>query len=251
MPPATPSTAVGGLGGKIIRDCGVFDLTVPIPQPAVTCTHVSETNNSDWTVLVTQLIRKIDAASNPCAGVTDYQIVDRADLDGDGTLDQIGLGGHTTRSYGSDVWTPATHPTLRVVGGCRLLTHPIELANGPWYGAVYGGAAEVDDQPGRDVIVGYTQGAHSAFYTMLRFRDGRRRVRRGASRGVGPLAIRVDVRPARVRWPGGGTARSPVGTNLDAGADPASDEGEDHPWHGSEFRAARRCCPPSSRRSRR
>jgi hypothetical protein len=51
---------VGGLGGKVVRDCGVLDVTVPKPQPMLMCTHVSETNNPDWLVLVTQLVGKID-----------------------------------------------------------------------------------------------------------------------------------------------------------------------------------------------
>lgn len=58
---------VGGVGGKVNRDCGVLDLTVPVPQVSLTCTHVSETNNPEWVVLVTQLIRKIDSGRSAVA----------------------------------------------------------------------------------------------------------------------------------------------------------------------------------------
>ena len=54
---------IGSLGGKIIRDCGVFDVTVTVfSQPELKCTHVSETNNPDWTIVVTGVIRTLDKA---------------------------------------------------------------------------------------------------------------------------------------------------------------------------------------------
>lgn len=60
---------VGGIGGEVVRDCGVLDVTstltgleaIPTLQPELRCSHVSETNNPDWLVLVTQLVRTLDA----------------------------------------------------------------------------------------------------------------------------------------------------------------------------------------------
>ena len=60
---------VRGLGGPSVRDCGVFDLTVLVRQYGVTCTHLSETNNPDWLIVVQQLIRTLDRTNDPLAAL--------------------------------------------------------------------------------------------------------------------------------------------------------------------------------------
>ena len=54
---------IGSIGGEVSRDCGVVDVTVPFPQPLLTCTHTSETNNPDWTILVTEVVHTLDTAA--------------------------------------------------------------------------------------------------------------------------------------------------------------------------------------------
>lgn len=72
----------GGLGGEVVRDCGVLDLTstltglmpIPVLQPELRCTHVTQTNNPDWTVLVTELVRAVDD-QRPRAAVTRQDVL--------------------------------------------------------------------------------------------------------------------------------------------------------------------------------
>jgi hypothetical protein len=106
------------------------------------------------------------AAAGPhgvCRGHAHCQVVARADVDGDHRADEIGfqkLRGHRTA-------------ILRVVTASGdELSRRVDVSE--WFGGGrWGGAAHVDGARGVELLVGSALGAHTPFYTMLTYRDGR------------------------------------------------------------------------------
>ena len=98
-----------------------------------------------------------------CHGHDHCHVVANADVDGDGQADAIGfqrLQGHKTA-------------VVRVLtaSGDRLARR-VDVRE--WFGGGrWGGAAHIDGQPGVELLVGSALGAHTPFYTMLTYRDGR------------------------------------------------------------------------------
>lgn len=106
-----------------------------------------------------------------CGGVSDCHVVGHADLDGDGTTDDIAVVGHADQPE-YDQWSSSNRPTLRVSTKAGIVTYPVPV-DGWAYRPLYGGAASVDGKPGKEVIVGHTAGEHSRYYTMLTMRNGK------------------------------------------------------------------------------
>jgi hypothetical protein len=146
--------------------------TATAERPANPRGSLTSTNGQPF-LLMSNSARAGTSRNNPCTGVADCRIVDRTDLDGDGRADQVGLVGHPTDRGTYHVWTRADRPRLRISVNGKLLTYDIQLAETEWYGNIFGGTAPVDSRPGREIIVGYQQGAHSRFYTMLNVSRGR------------------------------------------------------------------------------
>jgi hypothetical protein len=89
--------------------------------------------------------------------------VAKIDIDGDHRSDAVGFqklpGGRTA--------------VVRVLtaSGDRL-SRRVDVRD--WFGGGrWGGATHIDGAPGAEILVGSTLGAHTPFYTMLTFRDGR------------------------------------------------------------------------------
>lgn len=104
--------------------------------------------------------------SGVCAGVAGCRVVARADIDGDGTRDAIGLA-----REGAD-GDPEGSVLVRVqVAPSRIVSArtPTEY----WYGSVWNGVARLDGRNGSEIVVARTMGAHTALYRALTWREGR------------------------------------------------------------------------------
>jgi hypothetical protein len=109
-----------------------------------------------------------------CAGTTNCRVVSHRDVNGDGQSDAV-----------ARILRPRQSVTLRVqvAGGPRVhrrINTERWGTNEPWQGA-----AKIDGKPGADLVVGFLSGAHTLFFRVLRFRDGRLQM--------------VDA-PGRARW---------------------------------------------------
>jgi hypothetical protein len=72
----------------------------------------------------------------------------------DGRRDAVGVTRRGT--------PPDGHLVLRVkIGPNTIKTVRSSLH---WYGSVWQGTAQLDDRRGREIVVGYTMGAHAQFY---------------------------------------------------------------------------------------
>lgn len=101
-----------------------------------------------------------------CAGVSDCEVVDTADVDGDGLLDEVAI-----------VSEPDEYS-----GGTELVTVRVLLADGTtlerdsevefWSPPVYHGATDFGQVPGEEIVVGAMTGAHTRYYRVLTYRDG-------------------------------------------------------------------------------
>lgn len=106
------------------------------------------------------------AAPDACAGVDGCKIVSRADIDGDGTADSVGL---RTSPDGSG------KVTTRVVtaDGERLQTTTETSRSMTTASEYYRGAARIDGVDGYEIVVLTDLGAHTAYYQVITYRDGR------------------------------------------------------------------------------
>jgi hypothetical protein len=99
-----------------------------------------------------------------CDGVPGCRVVARVDVDGDGRRDSVGVarpGGDTGRRVVVRVRTGPDH-----IVSVRA---PAEF----WPGSPWLGAAQLDGRPGAELVVAYTQGAHTDFFRALTWRAGR------------------------------------------------------------------------------
>ncbi|SDT10061.1 hypothetical protein SAMN04488570_3526 [Nocardioides scoriae] len=106
------------------------------------------------------------AAPGVCAGVSGCRVVRSADVDGNGTADQIGVvrKGGSGADQGTVTVRVRTRPGT-IVKATRTLTS--------WSGPVWQGSATLDERTGKDLVVGFTQGAHAEFFRVLTFRGGK------------------------------------------------------------------------------
>lgn len=105
------------------------------------------------------------AATGVCTGVSGCTVVSRADVDGDGRADQVGV---VQRGLSS----PPTKVTVRVrTAKGRTLTTSHEAW---WYGrTTWHGAARMDGRAGYELVVGSSVGAHYMSFTVITYRNGR------------------------------------------------------------------------------
>ena len=103
-----------------------------------------------------------------CAGIADCEQVDRADVDGDGRLDDVALVGEPDE-YPSG---PNTQITVRVLlADGTAVTREAALEG--WYGdTAWHGATDFGQVPGEELVIGGTSGPHTKWYRVLTYRDG-------------------------------------------------------------------------------
>lgn len=105
------------------------------------------------------------ASSSACTGVSGCTVVSRADVDGDGRADSVG----TTQTKRTD-GTGTTTVRVRTASGTRMSTtteleRPVDK---PFYGA-----ARIDGAPGYELVVNTGPGAHTGWFRVITYRDGR------------------------------------------------------------------------------
>lgn len=106
------------------------------------------------------------AAPGVCAGVSGCRVVRSADVDGNGTADQIGVvrKGGSGADQGTVTVRVRTRPGT-IVRATRSLTS--------WTGPAWHGTATLDERAGKELVVGSTQGAHAEFFRVLTLRAGK------------------------------------------------------------------------------
>jgi hypothetical protein len=104
---------------------------------------------------------------NACSGVTaSCKIVAHVDVTGDGRADSVGIA--RLRTDGDMV----TRYQVRIrTDGGKLLHKTDKTA--AWLGPLYRGAAKIDGRRGKEVVVGHVVGAHTAFYRVYRYHNGK------------------------------------------------------------------------------
>ncbi|KPM51093.1 hypothetical protein CcI49_10230 [Frankia sp. CcI49] len=101
-------------------------------------------------------------AGNACDGVSACTRVGTADVDADGTADDIGLV-----QVAPQRWLLRVLPAGGSVGEFRF-DGPATGPDEPWYGT-----AQVDGVPGAEIVLLTDHGAHTEWFTVLSHRDGR------------------------------------------------------------------------------
>lgn len=107
------------------------------------------------------------ALSGPgvCAGVRGCQVRARADVNGDGTRDAIGVARRGANGV------PHGAVLVRVKTGPQRITS-FRARTEYWYGPPWQGVAHLDPRRGKEIVVGFTTGAHAQFYRALTWRHG-------------------------------------------------------------------------------
>ena len=113
-------------------------------------------------------INKNQQKDGVCAGIPNCEQVDRADVDGDGRLDDVALVGEANK-YPSG---PNTQITVRVLlADGTTLTR--EAALEAWFGdTAWLGATDFGQIPGEELVIAGTSGPHTKWYRVLTYRDG-------------------------------------------------------------------------------
>jgi hypothetical protein len=102
-----------------------------------------------------------------CAEVPDCEVVDTADVDGDGSLDEVALVGEPDEYPG----TPTSISVRALLADGTMLTREIEVEF--WHrDTAWHGAADFGQVPGEELVIGGTSGAHTLWFRVLTYRDG-------------------------------------------------------------------------------
>ena len=102
-----------------------------------------------------------------CTGVkATCTIVAHTDVTGDGKKDSVGI---VIRQADGGV---ITRYQVRVRTAQGKLIHKADK-HADWQGKVFFGAAPIDGEPGKELVVGHIAGAHTAFYHVLAYRHGK------------------------------------------------------------------------------
>ncbi|QNN53861.1 hypothetical protein [Nocardioides mesophilus] len=117
------------------------------------------------------------APAGVCAGVRHCTVVARVDVDGDGRRDAVGL----VRRGGEGAPVGAVVVRVSTAAGTTATAH---RRTENWSGSLWQGAADVDGRPGRELFVGYTQGAHAELFHALTWKQGDLRTRQAPGRGI-------------------------------------------------------------------
>lgn len=104
------------------------------------------------------------AATGVCSGVSYCKVVSRADVDGDGRADQVGLVQRSKAPQGD--WVTVRVRTAK--GRTMSTSHEAW-----WYGSTWHGAAKVDGVAGHDLVVGTSVGAHLMTFRVITVRGGK------------------------------------------------------------------------------
>jgi len=105
-------------------------------------------------------------AKDACTGVRAHcRIVATTDVTGDGKKDSVGIV--IQKADGPFV----TSYQVRVRTAQGELVRATDKDAG-WEGDIYFGAAAIDGRPGKDLVVGHVEGAHTAFYHVLAYQQG-------------------------------------------------------------------------------
>jgi len=100
-----------------------------------------------------------------CAGVTGCHVKARADVNGDGSADVIGIARR------GESGAPSGAVIVRVqVGPQRIASFRARTEF--WSGPVWQGVARLGGGSGKEIMVGHTMGAHAQFYLALTWRHG-------------------------------------------------------------------------------
>lgn len=110
------------------------------------------------------LTTSASAATGVCAGVSSCTLVSRADVDGDGRSDQVGLVQRASNPSGHTVIV-----RVRTAKGRTMTTSHTAW----WYGSTWHGSAKVDGVAGHDMVVGTSVGAHYMEFRVITVRSGR------------------------------------------------------------------------------
>lgn len=106
----------------------------------------------------------VGSSGSVCGGVEYCRVVSRADVDGDGRADQVGLV-----EYGDEWVTTKSVVRVRTARG-RSMSRTIE---GSWPGTTsWHGAAAIDGERGYELVLGRHMGTHAMFFAVLTYRDG-------------------------------------------------------------------------------
>lgn len=106
-----------------------------------------------------------EASPGVCDGVRRCQQVAKVDVDGDGTADPVGIA-----RRGKD-GAPHGKVIVRVKVGDTVVSTRRKTSY--WYGSPWQGAARLDGEAGKDLMVGFSAGAHTLFFHGLTWREGR------------------------------------------------------------------------------
>lgn len=105
------------------------------------------------------------AAPNACEDLADCTIVSRADVDGDGTRDSVGLTQSKTSESGySAIIHVATADGETLTTQTHIRIPTVEA----WWGA-----AAMDGEKGHELVLQSDAGAHTGWYRVITYRDGR------------------------------------------------------------------------------
>lgn len=109
-------------------------------------------------------VRAPTAGPGVCDGVAGCRVVASVDVDGDGSRDDVGVAGRGSGASRTVV--------VRVLVGPDQVV-ATRVPSPSWFGSLWEGAASIDRRRGAELMVGYTQGAHTLFSRSLTWRAGR------------------------------------------------------------------------------
>lgn len=110
------------------------------------------------------LTTSANAATGVCTGVSSCKVVSRADVDGDGRADQVGLVQRTSYPQNNTITV-----RVRTAKGRTMTTSHKAW----WYGSTWHGAARFDGRAGHELVVGSSAGAHARIFRVVTYRDGK------------------------------------------------------------------------------
>lgn len=106
------------------------------------------------------------AEEGVCAGVARCHVVGRADVNGDGKRDVVGIA-----NRGANGGAKRSSVVRVQLASGRIVTARREAPY--FYGPLWQGAAGLDGRRGSELVVGHTSGAHTQFFHVLTWRSGR------------------------------------------------------------------------------
>ncbi len=109
---------------------------------------------------------EVPAGPGVCEGVAGCKVKARVDVNGDGLKDVVGVARRGENG------APEGGVLVRVKTGAGQIAST-RAGNEYWYGPVWQGTAALDGRKGKEIVVGFTVGAHGQSYRALTWRRGR------------------------------------------------------------------------------